>query len=256
MLNHKVTLKKLMFAVACAGLSVSGYAAPLHILEFKKAQFSQTQKNALCTQVKTLCDQQGQLQSLKTPDQHVWVLVDKTIAEFDVVAKELKLLKYWQIKLSPTEETMTSKPYIFPRLFPMQANRYAVAMIDTTTEMYSGGGANIERASFYELEADGHTRQFIQDYPFYFYRMIRACFSEDDFKVSKGQCHDEDWLSVDIQPIKPMLWQFKYRYHLQVSPVSDSGQKSFKGSKIVKIDLDHVPKRPNIPEQWDYEGMN
>jgi hypothetical protein len=45
--------------------------------------------------------------------------------------------------------------YVFPKLFPMDQNRYAIAVIDTFSEMYSGGGAGIERASFYELKDSG-----------------------------------------------------------------------------------------------------
>lgn len=85
--------------------------------------------------------------------------------------------------------------------------------------------------------------------------MIRACFSEQDYERSKGNCHDEDGLSLDIRPIKPMLWQFRYRYSLDVSPASDSGEKSFKGSRNLNIDLNKAPQQPNIPASWDYAGM-
>ena len=136
----------------------------------------------------------------------------------------------------------------------MDQNRYAEAVNDTFSEMYSGGGAGIERASFYELKDSGKTHLFIENYPFNFSRMIRACFSEQDYENSKGKCHDEDSLSLDIRPIKPMLWQFRYRYSLDVSPASDSGEKSFKGSRNLNIDLNKVPEQPNIPEEWDYEG--
>jgi hypothetical protein len=121
--------------------------------------------------------------------------------------------------------------------------------------MYSGGGAGIERASFYELKDSGQTHRFIENYPFSFNRMIRACFSEQDYETSKGKCHDEDRLSLDIRPIKPMLWQFRYRYSLEVSPASDSGEKSFKGSRNLNIDLNKAPKQPNIPANWDYQGQ-
>ena len=119
--------------------------------------------------------------------------------------------------------------------------------------MYSGGGAGIERASFYELLDDGQQRVFIQNYPFSFSRMIRACFSEQDYKSSKGKCHDEDSLSLEIRPIKSMLWQFRYRYSLEVSPASDSSEKSFKGSRNLNINLNKALQQPNIPANWDYQ---
>mgnify|MGYP003561210698 FL=1 len=52
-----------------------------------------------------------------------------------------------------------------------------------------------------------------------------------------------------------MLWQFRYRYHLSVSPASDSGEKSYQGSRNLNIDLNKAPKQPNIPETWNYAGQ-
>jgi len=121
--------------------------------------------------------------------------------------------------------------------------------------MYSGGGANIERASFYELTESGNERSFIKNYPFSFNRMIRACFSEQNYESSQGNCHDEDSLSLDIRPVKPLMWQFRYRYNLSVSPASDSGEKSYQGSRNLNIDLNKAPEQPNIPEAWNYAGM-
>ncbi|NUG24362.1 hypothetical protein HUN15_16380, partial [Acinetobacter lactucae] len=160
----------------------------------------------------------------------------------------------WNIVTTGSEDGF-HKQYIFPKLFPLTQQRYAIAIIDQFSEMYSGGGANIERASFYELEESGNERLFIKNYPFSFSRMIRACFSEQDYESSKGNCHDEDSLSLDIRPIKPLLWLFRYRYSLSVSPASDSGEKSYKGSRNLNIDLNKAPEQPNIPEAWNYAGM-
>lgn len=235
--------------------SATIFAAPLQILEFKKGQLSSTEQTQLCEQVKDLCQKKPQLLSLKTPDQGLWLLSEGNIARFDISSTGFKLLKQWHIPLTSSEEMARSGQYIFPKLFPMDQNRYAVAVIDTFSEMYSGGGAGIERASFYELKDSGQTHRFIENYPFSFNRMIRACFSEQDYERSKGNCHDEDGLSLDIRPIKPMLWQFRYRYSLDVSPASDSGEKSFKGSRNLNIDLNKAPQQPDIPASWDYAGM-
>ncbi|QHH94288.1 hypothetical protein FPL18_10870 [Acinetobacter gyllenbergii] len=254
MLKYKMGLGGIILIGASAYFSASVFAAPLQILDFKKGQLSATEQTQLCEQVKELCQQRTQLQSLKTPDQTLWLLSEGNIAQFATSSTGFKLLKQWRIQLVATEEMARSSQYIFPKLFPMDQNRYAVAVIDTFSEMYSGGGAGIERASFYELKDSGKTHRFIENYPFNFSRMIRACFSEQDYENSKGKCHDEDSLSLDIRPIKPMLWQFRYRYSLDVSPASDSGEKSFKGSRNLNIDLNKAPEQPNIPEEWDYEG--
>ncbi|MFW1839824.1 hypothetical protein ACG9XS_14910 [Acinetobacter gyllenbergii] len=254
MLKHKMGLCGIILIGASAYFSAPVFAAPLQILDFKKGQLSATEQTQLCEQVKELCQQRTQLQSLKTPDQTLWLLSEGNIAQFATSTTGFKLLKQWRIQLAAAEEMARSKQFIFPKLFPMDQNRYAVAVIDTFSEMYSGGGAGIERASFYELKDSGNTHRFIENYPFNFSRMIRACFSEQDYESSKGKCHDEDSLSLDIRPIKPMLWQFRYRYSLDVSPASDSGEKSFKGSRNLNIDLNKAPEQPNIPAEWDYEG--
>ncbi|ENX11970.1 hypothetical protein F895_03475 [Acinetobacter sp. CIP 64.2] len=254
MLTNKMILGAMILLGASTCLSASVLAAPLQILEFKKGQLSATEQTQLCEQVKELCQRKPQWLSLKTPDQSLWLLSEGNIAQFSHSNSGFKVLTQWQIPLAPAEEMARSKQFIFPKLFPMDQNRYAVALIDTLTESYSGGGASVERASFYELQNSGQTHRFIENYPFNFSRMIRACFSEQDYENSKGKCHDEDGLSLDIRPIKPMLWQFRYRYSLDVSPASDSGEKSFKGSHNLNIDLNKAPEQPNIPAEWDYEG--
>ncbi|MCU4578093.1 hypothetical protein KTJ34_11705 [Acinetobacter courvalinii] len=255
MLKDKNVWPAIILLGASTCFSATIFAAPLQILEFKKGQLSATEQTQLCEQVTDLCQKKPKLLSLKTPDQGLWLLSEGNIARFGISITGFKLLKQWHIPLASAEEMARSGQYIFPKLFPMDQNRYAVAVIDTFSESYSGGGAGIERASFYELKDSGQTHRFIENYPFSFYRMIRACFSEQDYESSKGKCHDEDSLSLDIRPIKPMLWQFRYRYSLDVSPASDSGEKSFKGSRNLNIDLNKVPKQPNIPASWDYAGM-
>lgn len=255
MLNNKIHLSRLILTVSLSCFSSSIFAAPLQILEFKKGQLSQVEQTQICEQLKGICLQQAQWRSLKTGDQNLWLLSGSDIAQFRLSINGLKLTHQWRIQLAPSEEMERKSQYIFPKLFPMTENRYAIAQIDTFSEMYSGGGAGIERANFYELKDSGQTHRFIEDYPFSFIRMIRACFSEHEYKSSQGKCHDEDSLSLDIRPLKPMVWQFRYRYSLDVSPASDSGEKSFKGSRNLNIDLNKAPQQPNIPAHWDYQGQ-
>lgn len=255
MLNNKIHLSGLILTVSFSCLSSSIFAAPLQIFEFKKGQLSQVEQTQICEQLKGVCPQKAQWRILKTEDQNLWLLSGSDIAQFRLSTTGLKLTHQWRIQLTPSEEMARTSQYIFPKLFPMTENRYAIAQIDTFSEMYSGGGAGIERANFYELKDSGQTHRFIENYPFSFNRMIRACFSERDYETSKGKCHDEDSLSLDIRPLKPLLWQFRYRYSLEVSPASDSGEKSFKGSRNLNIDLNKAPQQPNIPAHWDYQGQ-
>ena len=252
--HHKMS-RPCILAILLSAITTSASAAPLAILEFKKNQINSTEKTQICTQLKSLCEQPEPLRSLKTPDQKLWLLKKNYIAVFYLSSEGLTLDDQWQLPLNEENSNVEDQSFIFPKLFPMTPTRYAVAVISPFSEMYSGGGASIERASFYELLEHGKTQRFIQDYPFSFNRMVRACFSEQDYEQAKDRCHDEDGLSLDIRPIKPMLWQFRYHYHLEVSPVSDSGEKSYKGSRNLNIDLNHVPKQPNIPDNWNYAGQ-
>lgn len=244
-----------LLALMLVGFASPSFAAALQVQSFKKFAWNQAEQKQLCTQLSALCQQSEKWRSLKTADGHLWILLNGDIAQFSVSASEVKLLQQWQIELAKPEHDGSNTQFVFPKLFPMTQNRYAVAVIDRYSEMYSGGGAGVERASFYELKDSGKTQSFIQNYPFSLNRMIRACFSEQDYERSKGHCHDEDALSLDIRSIKPMLWQFRYRYSLAVSPASDSGEKSYKGSRNINIDLNKAPAQPNIPVQWNYAGM-
>ncbi|MGA8882770.1 MAG: hypothetical protein WB445_04010 [Acinetobacter sp.] len=254
MLKKKIGLRSAILA-ASACFTSAVFAAPLQILTFQKAQLSSSEQKQLCAQAKALCEQRGQWRSLKTADQSLWLLSGGDIARFHASAAGFKLSQQWHLDISDQAQGASNGQFIFPKLFPMAQNRYAVAVIESFSEMYSGGGAGIERASFYELKDAGNAHQFIQNYPFSLNRMIRACFSEQDYASAKGNCHDEDRLSVDIRPVKPMLWQFRYRYNLSVSPASDSGEKSYQGSRNLNIDLNRAPAQPDIPEAWNYAGM-
>ena len=248
-------MKNMLAACCFAAASSAAWAAPLQILAFEKAQLSPSEQHQLCEQVKALCQQPEQWRSLKTADQSLWLLSGGDIARFHASAAGFQLAGQWHLDISNQAQGASNGQFIFPKLFPMAQNRYAVAVVDSFSEMYSGGGASIERASFYELKDAGNAHQFIQNYPFSLNRMIRACFSEQDYASAKGDCHDEDRLSLDIRPVKPMLWQFRYRYNLSVSPASDSGGKSYQGSRNLNIDLNRAPAQPDIPAAWNYAGM-
>lgn len=255
MIKRKIEIAFFVVAAMFVCFANPAFAAPLDILEFKKTQLSQNEQDQVCIQVKNFCEHPDQWWVLKTADQKLWLLSGGDIIQFNHSAAGLKVLRQWHKDLSNQKEGTSDGQFIFPKLFPMTQNRYAIAVIDSFSEMYSGGDANIERASFYELQESGNERLFIKNYPFSFSRMIRACFSEQDYESSKGNCHDEDSLSLDIRPIKPLLWQFRYRYSLGVSPASDSGEKSYNGSRNLNIDLNKAPEQPSIPETWNYVGM-
>lgn len=85
-----------------------------------------------------------------------------------------------------------------PALYPLGEGRWAVAVLATVSEMYSGGGARFDRADFVPLDApSASTRAVHADVPFYCSKMVRACFSEKEYKTSP-HCHDESTGSLRI----------------------------------------------------------
>lgn len=103
-----------------------------------------------------------------------------------------------------------------PALYPLGEGRWAVAVLATVSEMYSGGGARFDRADFVPLDApSASTRAVHADVPFYCSKMVRACFSEKEYKTSK-HCHDESFGSLRIaygetfKPGAPYDWQYTW----------------------------------------------
>jgi hypothetical protein len=99
-----------------------------------------------------------------------------------------------------------------PALYPAAEGKWAVAVLQTVSEMYSGGGASFDTADFVPLEGGAAVQQGI---PFSCFKMIRACFSEKEYKTSK-HCHDESNGSLRIaygeasKPGAPYDWQYTW----------------------------------------------
>lgn len=79
---------------------------------------------------------------------------------------------------------------LFPALYPLGPGRWAVALVSSQTESYSGGGASFETADFVSLTPGGPDGWPPQGVPFSCSKMVRACFSEREYRTSK-HCHDE-----------------------------------------------------------------
>jgi hypothetical protein len=99
-----------------------------------------------------------------------------------------------------------------PALYPLAEGQWAMAVLQTVSEMYSGGGASFSKADFVPLD---DTRAVHEGIPFSCSKMIRACFSEKEYKQSK-HCHDESSGSLRIaydkpaQPGEPYRWQYTW----------------------------------------------
>lgn len=100
-------------------------------------------------------------------------------------------------------------------LYPLAEGKWAVAVLQTASEMYSGGGASFDTADFVPLEGGQAVREGI---PFACNKMVRACFSQKEYKTSK-HCHDESFGSLSIRygaPASaggPYTWRYTWLQH-------------------------------------------
>jgi len=99
-----------------------------------------------------------------------------------------------------------------PALYPLAEGQWAAAVLQTVSEGYSGGGASFSKADFVPLEG---TRIVAEGIPFSCTKMVRACFSEKEYRQSK-HCHDESSGSLRIsyaeaaRPGEPYRWQYTW----------------------------------------------
>lgn len=73
---------------------------------------------------------------------------------------------------------------LYPALYPVGDERFAVAVLARWTEGYAGGGGSWTNADFVELEPNGKhaSTPRVSRLPFSCAKSIRACFSESDYK--------------------------------------------------------------------------
>ena len=108
--------------------------------------------------------------------------------------------------------TPEARVSLAPALYPLAEGQWAVAVLQTVSEMYSGGGASFTKADFVPLD---ESKAAYDDIPFSCSKMVRACFSEKEYKQSK-HCHDESSGSLRIaygEPVRPgesYNWQFTW----------------------------------------------
>lgn len=94
---------------------------------------------------------------------------------------------------------------LYPALYAVDGNRYAVALVGTVQEMYSGGGATFQVADFIGLSGDGEGSALATSWtvvyatiPFSCHKTVRACFSEKERKASH-HCLEESSGYLTIQ---------------------------------------------------------
>jgi hypothetical protein len=134
------------------------------------------------------------------PGNYYAILPGPTLLKVSLVSGTVwKTLQKWDFsdyrpKDPETGDGETPPLEIYPALYPLGSDRYAVAVLGGWSESYSGGGGGWENADFVELSADGGhagaTR--VEKLPFSCNKSIRACFSEHDYQHSPHCSEDFD----------------------------------------------------------------
>jgi len=122
-----------------------------------------------------------------------------------------ELLNRWSFTRYPLasgKEGEADKPTmldIHPALYPAGPDLWAVAVLTSQTEGYSGGGAQFVKADFVALDPKttevGEKQRLFAAVPFSCSKMVRACFTEKEYKTSP-HCHDEStgFLTLKFTP--------------------------------------------------------
>ncbi len=130
---------------------------------------------------------------------------------------------------------------LHPALYPVGASGQAVAIVSSTREMYSGGGANFEFADFVALDAAGATSMKVAKViyaavPFACSKTVRACFSQREHKRSPHCTDDsEGHLTIGFGDNAGVAPAWSFRWHEQSWPanVARSRQQSTRSTFAV-----------------------
>lgn len=227
---------KMRQMIVCAGVWIPLFAyAESNALNLQKQQMNRTKTELLCQLIPDQCRDQPTWTLYKAVEQaNLYYLISNLkLYQLEQNKQSFKILNQWDFspytpkKVSThwtTEaiDTPSDQTFLYPALFKISEKTYAIARVQSFHESYSGGGMHEEVADFFELIPQQKQKMLFQNIPFSLYRMIRACFSEQDYQKSgEGRCHDEETLVLHIHYLKPYTWQMRYHYTSVLSPASD-----------------------------------
>ena len=106
---------------------------------------------------------------------------------------------------------------LYPALYPLAADKVAVAVLADENNYFSGGGSRYQVADFYTLPPPDAAPAPVGEYrnmPFFMDELYRACFSEQDYARSP-HCHEENSGILRLSISAPDGRQQPYRWHLR-----------------------------------------
>jgi hypothetical protein len=140
------------------------------------------------------------------------VMVNKTISRLAMKAPgQWEVLNVWNFEKypAPSRPEGSGDPRmldIHPALYPAAPDLWAIALLSTQMESYSGGEAGFNKADFVVLDPKASVvtekQRLYAAVPFSCSKQVRACFSEKDYKKNMPRCHDESsgFLTLKYEP--------------------------------------------------------
>jgi hypothetical protein len=129
--------------------------------------------------------------------------------------KSWVVVDFWNLKASANHQSVKSPDVtvsIDPTLYPISKEEWAIALISSRSEMYSGGGGHFTSADFIALRPQ-QALKVLSNIPLSCSKLMRACFTAKDYKNSK-RCHDEidGDMIIKIKDTKKtnFFWQFTW----------------------------------------------
>ena len=256
--RHFPYMSGLLFFV----FSMASHAQPQEKI-LQKYTLSIPQQTQFCQQFESFCldGKVSRFFQVKNQKTQFYAIHALKLAEIQQDAQGFKLINQWDFstyqprtqsaRWAMSEQSDDDKQLsIFPKLFPINAQDYAVGIVQEWQEGYSGGGMNEEVVDFLQLKEKGQYQQVFQNIPLSMYQMIRACFSEEDYQQSDDKCHDEYTLDTQISYVKPYTWKVKYHYQADYSPTSDSGTRPVNQHKTYFL-KENRADAIQLPNAWN-----
>lgn len=249
-----------MIVCACVWIPFFAYAES-SALNLQKQQINTAKTELLCKVIPDQCGDKPTWTLYKAAEKanQYYLISNLKLYQLEQNKQSYQVLNQWDFSKYASQKVSAQwasgdidnpldQNFIYPTLFKMSEKTYAVALVQSFHEGYSGGAMNEEVANFFELIPEQVPKLMFQNIPFSMYRMIRACFSDEDYKKGdEERCHDEENLVLVIRYLKPYTWQMRYHYSNVLSPASDQKPVNARNNFVLEKGKQETIQ---IPASW------
>lgn len=188
--------------------SASVWASDIKPVAFLGVKSGSSDYTTICNALEKYCNADNTTTIWKIKNKPAELYLITQLLNFVKVKREnddYSVVQVWNFSHYPQNEEVfddvgdlsMSEIEIFPALYPLSKTKNAIALVSHWGASYSGGFRTEDFANFIMLNDDGTYMTAFSDVPFYSRKMIRACFSEDEYSEN-AHCHDESWSVLNI----------------------------------------------------------